>query len=1204
MWNCKHLTSDKLEMLPSISSHAQIILLTETWQELGGSFSLPGYACVSVAKHFQHQLARRPSGGIAAFIRNDVSPYVSQWRPLEECSHLWLHISADAGMAQDLYLCLCYLPPQNSTYYQSLAEHPLDVITREVHCASGLGVVLLAGDFNARTGCAPDWANHNDLADIYDYLEGAPAAASNDDSFRPSARHSKDPKLNSQGKALLQLCQECDVFLLNGRTPGDESGELTCTNPNQSGSSVVDYFAASPGLSHSVGRMHVMPCPCTPAGQRLSDHNPLHLTLSLTPSPPRDPSCDDTPSRVPRFAYCPSPETAILFKSLVASDVLLSCSHLDALTAEAACTTLQTQLLLHVADLHKPINTSRSPNPNGHKHQAWFDAECKAMRRRFHAARSSPNTHLAEQVRKEYRRLTAQKKKLWNEARLARLLEDARHSPASFWRAYRKKGKAAKIESAVQWFTYFKGLFSKGKPRCGTLPRLAPLPESQVAQRTTAAIGLNNPITSGEVESAVKKLRRNKACGLDGIKAEFVLDAALPLPSDCIPTAQRPNTTPPKPGPLVPILTLLFNKVFKEGFPASWNSQVIQPIYKSGDESDCNNYRGISIGPVLAKLYALVLEARLTGWAEGQGVRAKSQAGFRRGHRTTDHIYTLQTLFDKSKAKQSALYCCFVDFKKAFDLVPRDLLWQRLQETGVHGQMLEALKSLYVDVRACVATPQGLTETFECGMGVKQGCPLSPLLFGLYIDRLEQVIQESSSCAPTLHGIPVPMLLYADDLLLMDTTAAGLQCQLDALQMFCQASELNVNLAKTQILVCHGKRPRSEHGWQFGGESVSITTEYKYLGLVFHSKHGFSKSAEKLNKAAQKAMYGLYHRCQELQLEVPSMVCKLFDSLVRPVLTYGCEVWSIYPQAAALSAQAEVLHRGFMKRVAGVSTATPNDIIYGEFGRQPLHVHIKTLTGRFHQRLRAQDDSSLLGAAFKESLSLQSSGHPSWAGHYMEQQTVEPWLEDWELRRANSEHGSRLQTYSGIKPGWGQEAYLGTSGLPRQHGVALARLRMGSHWLGSQLGVYAKKAECKRLAHIPCTVCGDVTSTSANPMLLCDHCNCGWHCKCLPTPAEPPDEWYCPPCVSAGTVSPDALDAYKARLDEATCCPHCGVLEDERHALLECSIYQDLRTHYPDLFENSESLRDFLAQPNQARLAEFVYKCYRARQLVHKNKTA
>ncbi len=177
LWNARGLSLDKLELLPTLSIHAHIILITETWQEPGSEFCLPGYTCFSIPKHFQHHRARRPSGGIAAFVRHDAAPHVSRWRRMEECTHMWLHISSRLGLQRDLFLCLCYIPPQNSTYYTQVAEHPLEVITREVHAAAAQGNVLLAGDFNARTGIAPDWLACPDFADLQALLEGMPTEA-------------------------------------------------------------------------------------------------------------------------------------------------------------------------------------------------------------------------------------------------------------------------------------------------------------------------------------------------------------------------------------------------------------------------------------------------------------------------------------------------------------------------------------------------------------------------------------------------------------------------------------------------------------------------------------------------------------------------------------------------------------------------------------------------------------------------------------------------------------------------------------------------------------------------------------------------------------------------------------------------------------------------------------------------------------------
>ncbi len=96
----------------------------------------------------------------------------------------------------------------------------------------------------------------------------------------------------------------------------------------------------------------------------------------------------------------------------------------------------------------------------------------------------------------------------------------------------------------------------------------------------------------------------------------------------------------------------------------------------------------------VGKLFAKVLFLRMTGWAERTGVWATGQAGFRPDFRTTNHVFTLQNLIDAARAEKGGrLYCCFVDFQRAFDTVPRDLLWRRLQSLGVSDHMLGVMKA-------------------------------------------------------------------------------------------------------------------------------------------------------------------------------------------------------------------------------------------------------------------------------------------------------------------------------------------------------------------------------------------------------------------------------------------------------------------------------------------------------------------------------
>ncbi|BDA41140.1 Glyoxalase 3 at C-terminar half [Coccomyxa sp. Obi] len=116
--------------------------------------------------------------------------------------------------------------------------------------------------------------------------------------------------------------------------------------------------------------------------------------------------------------------------------------------------------------------------------------------------------------------------------------------------------------------------------------------------------------------------------------------------------------------------------------------------------------------------------------------------------------------------------------------------------------MLHCLQSMYAADSARVFTTAGLTDTFPCTMGVKQGCPLSPLLFGIYLDGLQKILEATESTdAPCLNGKPVPVMLYADDLALLSHSREGLQKSLDMLGTFSHDRGLTVSVEKTKVLV-------------------------------------------------------------------------------------------------------------------------------------------------------------------------------------------------------------------------------------------------------------------------------------------------------------------------------------------------------------------------------------------------------------------
>ena len=110
---------------------------------------------------------------------------------------------------------------------------------------------------------------------------------------------------------------------------------------------------------------------------------------------------------------------------------------------------------------------------------------------------------------------------------------------------------------------------------------------------------------------------------------------------------------------------------------------------------------------------------------------------------TLHNVFALQHFADRAKADGQQLYTCFLDFKGAYDRVQRPLLWQVLQRLGVHGPMLAAVQSLYKDSGLTININGRSGKTVQSHTGVKQGCPLSPTLFGLYIDGMHRFLMSS-----------------------------------------------------------------------------------------------------------------------------------------------------------------------------------------------------------------------------------------------------------------------------------------------------------------------------------------------------------------------------------------------------------------------------------------------------------------------------
>ena len=209
------------------------------------------------------------------------------------------------------------------------------------------------------------------------------------------------------------------------------------------------------------------------------------------------------------------------------------------------------------------------------------------------------------------------------------------------------------------------------------------------------------------------------------------------------------------------------------------------------------------------------------------------------GHRASEHIFSLRTLIDQhvTHSPRGKLYTCFVDVKKAFDSIWHQGLLYKLLKYNIGGSFYKIISSMYSNSICCVKDNYTRSEFFNYDKGVRQGCILSPLLFNLYLNELPLILNNNAKDSILLpDGSHFNCLLYADDLLLISTSAEGLQQSLDRLSKYCQDWLLKINPTKTKVIVFQKKSRKSaidKHNFMVSNENIEIVNNYTYLGVKF-----------------------------------------------------------------------------------------------------------------------------------------------------------------------------------------------------------------------------------------------------------------------------------------------------------------------------------------------------------------------------------
>ncbi|XP_053395382.1 uncharacterized protein LOC123523921 isoform X1 [Mercenaria mercenaria] len=905
-----------------------ILLFTEPWSSSAFNYDFENFQSYILNRKYILKGSKRSSGGIMVYVNNKLKNYVEFVKSTNDCI-LWLKFKGELfELKYDVLLCLTYNIPQGSRreifvdsniyemiaddmmYFENLYEHKCEFI--------------ISGDFNARVGEMADFVtNDNTHLSLHNLLPEDCVQ----DKFLP--RKNMDKKVNEQGKFLLEFCKSTGLRILNGRMGLDKNiGKYTCINSQ--GSSTIDYVLCRDSLWECINSFEIM------EPNILSDHCIVSFSMkSKSQIEIRDFQRGDDDADKISYKYkwndenkgtyieqLNSENITYMFNELN-NDVLNAQSNVD---LDTSLNTFCDILNSVCTPLFKKKCSSSSVSCSYDKEKAYYDVECNQLKSSYYKLLNiyrndncDDNKKNMVHARSEYKKTVRKKKYIYDKSQTQKL-ESAKLSNAKqYWNLL--KGSVVKSKTSLttkDFLEYFKSINDPDSVFFQPDEDVIYFSDRYLNGESEVMFNeLNIPFSQTEIIKACKNLNTGKSGGPDYFLNEFFKYGIM-----C--------------DSFLTILCSFFNKLFDAGyFPEAWTEGFVVPLHKKGDIDTASNYRGITLLSTFGKLFTKVINNRLNTWAEYYHVYIEAQAGFRQNMGTIDNIFVLHGLINHLLNNNKRMYAVFVDFTKAFDFLVRDVIWYKLIKIGIRGKMLDIVKSIYCNVRSRVKYNNNISnEDFSCLLGVRQGESLSPFLFSIYLNDIEEHFMIHGFNGIDTGMLKMFLLLYADDIhvVIMAESEEELRKGLFLLEDYCDRWKLSVNSTKTKIMIFKkGGQLKYDLQFLFKGQVLDIVNNFTYLGIVFTTGGSFKMAYDTLAGQATKAMYKL----KSALVKYPGMPIKsqleLFDKLILPILNYGSEIWGLNESMVL-----ERVHLSFCKRLLGVKIQTQNNFIYGELGRTSL----------------------------------------------------------------------------------------------------------------------------------------------------------------------------------------------------------------------------------------------------------------------------